>query len=100
MNKHIIKNKSKMKNVLKTMLLLLAFMPVAILRGQNNRIDFPLSKKYVSYVGNDDYLLTLPQNGITVGDSIIKIKNEPFFRIVKVSELEVGKAHHGTIHPV
>lgn len=33
------------------------------------------------------------KTGIPIGDSIIKVKNEPFFRIVKVSELEVGKAH-------
>ena len=47
-----------MKHLLKITLLLLVFMSVGILRGQNNRIDFPLSKKYVSYVGNDAYLLT------------------------------------------
>lgn len=54
---------------------------------------------FIDLSNGDEYLLTLPQNGITVGDSIIKIKNEPFFRVIKASGQEVGKSSlHGTTY--
>ena len=54
---------------------------------------------FIDLSNGDEYLLTLPQTGITVGDSIIKIKNEPFFRVVKSNGKEVGKSSlYGTIY--
>ena len=54
---------------------------------------------FIDLSNGDEYLLTLPQTGITVGDSIIKIKNEPFFRVIKASGQEVGKSSlHGTTY--
>ena len=44
---------------------------------------------FIDLSNGDEYLITLPQTGIVVGDSIIKIKNEPFFRVIKASEQEV-----------
>lgn len=54
---------------------------------------------FIDLSNGQEYLLTLPQTGITVGDSIIKIKNEPFFRVIKASGQEVGKSSlHGTTY--
>lgn len=47
---------------------------------------------FIDLSNGQEYLLTLPQTGITVGDSIIEIKNEPFFRVIKASGQEVGKS--------
>ncbi len=44
---------------------------------------------FIDLSNGDEYLITLPQTGIVVGDSIIKIKNELFFRVIKASEQEV-----------
>lgn len=54
---------------------------------------------FIDLSNGHEYLLTLPQTGITVGDSIIKIKNEPFFRVVNFNGKEVGKSSlYGTIY--
>jgi hypothetical protein len=65
-------------------------------------IKFQRGSSFTAFIdlsNGDEYLLTLPQTGITVGDSIIKIKNEPFFRVVKSNGKEVGKSSlYGTIY--
>ncbi len=54
---------------------------------------------FIDLSNGHEYLLTLPQTGITVGDSIIKIKNKPFFRVIKASGQEVEKSSlHGTAY--
>lgn len=54
---------------------------------------------FIDLSNGDEYLITLPQTDIIVGDSIIKIKNEPFFRVIKASGQEVGKSSlHGTTY--
>jgi hypothetical protein len=54
---------------------------------------------FIDLSNGHEYLLTMPETGITVGDSIIKMKNEPFFRVIKVSGREVGKSSlNGTIY--
>ena len=37
------------------------------------------------------YMLTFPVYNMSVGDSVIKIKNQPYFIIKKASGIEVGK---------
>lgn len=65
-------------------------------------IKFQHGSSFLAFVdlsNGDEYLITLPQTGIIVGDSIIKIKNEPFFRVVKSNGKEVGKSSlYGTIY--
>lgn len=63
-------------------------------RASITHIKFKHGSSFTAFIdlSNDhEYLFTLPSADITVGDSIIKIKNEPFFRVRKASGQEVGK---------
>lgn len=54
---------------------------------------------FIDLSNGDECILTMPQTGITVGDSIIKIKNEPFFRVLKASGKKAGKSTlYGTVY--
>jgi hypothetical protein len=54
---------------------------------------------FIKLSNGDECFLTMPQTGITLGDSIIKIKNEPFYRVIKASGQEVGKSSlYGTAY--
>lgn len=46
---------------------------------------------FVDLSNGKNYLFTLPSREIIVGDSIIKIQNEDFFRVKKESGQEIGK---------
>lgn len=63
-------------------------------RAAITRIKYQHGSSYTAFIdlSNDrHYLFSLPRTDISEGDSIIKIKNEPFFRVKKASGQEVGK---------
>lgn len=63
-------------------------------RAAITHIKYKHGSSYTAFIdlsNGHQYLFTLPRTNITAGDSIIKIKNEPFFRVRKASGQEVGK---------